>query len=229
MAFKYEEVVPWGRSFDEYRRMFDLTEADLNRQILGCADGPASFNAQMSRHGFRVISCDPLYQFSAAQIRSRIDATYKNVIGQTRQNQDKFVWGFIKSPDDLGRVRMEAMREFLADYEQGQKAGRYVAAELPYLPFAPGSFDLALCSHFLFLYSDNLSFAFHLRAIEAMCRVAREVRIFPLVTHNIAQSPYIDPLIDRLGAAGHEVSIESVPYEFQRGGNQMMKVIAASA
>jgi hypothetical protein len=55
------------------------------------------------------------------------------------------------------------------------------------------------------------------------------VRLFPLVTHNIAQSPYIDPLIDRLGAAGHKVSIENVPYEFQRGGNQMMKVITAAS
>jgi hypothetical protein len=45
---------------------------------------------------------------------------------------------------------MAAMQTFLADYEQGKAEGRYVAGEVPYLPFKYGSFDLALCSHFLF-------------------------------------------------------------------------------
>ena len=62
MPFSYQEAVPWGRSFDEYCRMFHLTTADLSRRILGCADGPANFNAQMRRNGHRIISCDPLYQ-----------------------------------------------------------------------------------------------------------------------------------------------------------------------
>ncbi len=31
MAFKYSEVVPWGRSYDEYCRMFDLTQKDLGK------------------------------------------------------------------------------------------------------------------------------------------------------------------------------------------------------
>src|SRR5437867_2688281 len=99
MAFNYEEAVPWGRSFDEYRRMFDLTAEDLGKAILGCADGPASFNAEMcaQRRRRRVISCDPLYQFTKDQIRTRIDATYDTVIGQTHENRDKFVWDVITS------------------------------------------------------------------------------------------------------------------------------------
>ena len=38
---------------------------------------------------------------------------------------------------------MEAMTEFLADYEAGRLQGRYLDAELPHLPFAAESFDLA--------------------------------------------------------------------------------------
>jgi hypothetical protein len=227
MSFRYEEAVPWGRSFYEYQRMFNLTADDLESRILGCADGPASFNAEMSRRGHRVISCDPLYQFTAEHIKQRIDATYQNVIEQTRRNQDRFVWDVIASPDDLGQVRMAAMTDFLADYEQGTADGRYVTAELPNLPFSPDSFDLALCSHFLFLYSDNLSLSFHEQAIESLLRVAREVRIFPLLTYNAQLSPYVDPLSQSLTKAGYQVSFEVVPYEFQRGGNQMMKIITA--
>jgi hypothetical protein len=45
VAFTLDKVVPWGRSFDEYVRMFDLTPADLGKRILGCGDGPASFGS----------------------------------------------------------------------------------------------------------------------------------------------------------------------------------------
>ena len=224
MAFKYETVVPWGRSFEEYQRMFALTEQDLNLRIVGCGDGPASFNAHMAERDRRVVSCDPLYQLTAKEIQAQIDATYENVIGQTRQNQAQFVWTFIKSPDELGQIRRTAMQTFLADYDQGKQAGRYVAAALPDLPFEAASFDLAVCSHFLFLYSDNLSLTFHQRAIEAMCRVAREVRIFPLLTYNAEPSPFVAPLVETLARTGYQVSMEGVPYEFQRGGNRMLRV-----
>jgi hypothetical protein len=224
MSFKYEEAVPWGRSFDEYRRMFNLADEDLRRNIIGCADGPASFNAEMSRHGHRVVSCDPLYQLTADRIKQRIDAVYEEVIGQTRQNQDKFVWSLITSPDELGRIRLEAMHDFLRDYDRGKLDGRYISARLPDLPFDPASFDLALCSHFLFLYSDRLSLAFHQQAVDELCRVAREVRIFPLLTYNAEPCPFVTPIADHLKKTGKEVIIEKVPYEFQRGGNMMIRI-----
>jgi hypothetical protein len=224
MAYKYEKAVPWGRSFDEYQRMFRLTTEDLERSILGCADGPASFNAGMARQKRRVVSCDPLYEFAKDQIEQRIDATYEDVMEQTRHNKDKFVWNLITSIDELGRLRLEAMHDFLADYETGRKEGRYIPAALPDLPFAPSTFDLALCSHFLFFYSDSLSHEFHRRAVDELCRVAQEVRIFPLLTYNAKPSALAAPIVDQLTQAGRIVSIEKVPYEFQRGGNMMMRV-----
>ena len=45
MDFHYKDIIPWGRSFDEYLDMFDLSEDDLARDIVGVGDGPASFNA----------------------------------------------------------------------------------------------------------------------------------------------------------------------------------------
>ena len=224
MAFTYETALPWGRNFDEYRLMFNLSDQELELSILACADGPASFNVQMTDLGHKVISCDPLYQFSKAQIQERIDATYESVISQTWNNQDLFVWKSIPSIEALGRVRIRAMRDFLNDYEQGKQAGRYVPAELPQLPFASSSFDLALCSHFLFMYSPIFSLGFHEQAVDAMCRVAREVRIVPLLTYDAEVSPHVEPLMETVRRAGHNVCIETVPYEFQRGGNQMMRI-----
>jgi hypothetical protein len=224
MAFNYSEAVPWGRSFEEYRRMFGLTEQDLKLRIVGCGDGPASFNMEMFQLGHRVVSCDPLYQLTTSQIQERIDVTYKDVMRQTRENQHKFVWTRIKTPEELGKVRLAAMKKFLADFDSGKRDGRYVTAELPDIPFASNAYDLAVCSHFLFLYSDILSFEFHQRAIEEMCRVAREARIFPLLNYNAELSPFLKPLLKVLTDAGYHTSIEVVPYEFQRGGNQMLRI-----
>jgi hypothetical protein len=222
--FTLEHVVPWGRSFDEYCRMFSLGSADLARRILGCGDGPAGFNAQATRRGAAVISCDPIYQWDTSQIRERIAATYDQILDQTRRNADEFVWETIASVDELGAVRMAAMEEFLDDYNQGKSEGRYLPAELPVLPFADASFDLALCSHLLFLYSLQLDEEFHRSSIRELCRVAREVRIFPLLALDGQRSPYIDRATAVARAAGCDVSIQRVPYEFRRGGNEMMRI-----
>jgi hypothetical protein len=222
--FTLDEIVPWGRSFDEYRRMFALTNDDLQGRILGCGDGPAAFNAEATRRGVHITSCDPLYNFSVEQIRQRIAATAEDVIEQTRRNRDDFVWDEITSVEHLHKLRMAAMEEFLADYEAGRNEGRYVPAGVPSLPFGARAFDLAICSHFLFLYSDQLGQQFHEDAIVELCRVADEVRIFPLLALGGAQSSYVASTTAKLQDLRCVVTIEPVAYEFQRGGNEMMRI-----
>ena len=222
--FMLDQVVPWGRSFDEYRRMFSLTETALAGHIVGCGDGSASFNAEATRRGGRVTSCDPIYEFGESDIRRRIAATYDEMLEQTRRNAEEFVWDSIQSVEELGRIRLAAMRGFLEDYERGGVEGRYVNAALPALPFCDGEFDLALSSHFLFLYSSQLGAAFHKSALREMCRVATEVRVFPLLALGGRPSPFVDHCADDLRRVGFDVTIDHVPYEFQRGGNQMMRV-----
>lgn len=222
--FTLETVVPWGRSLAEYRRMFALTDDDLHLSILGCGDGPASFNAEATQLQARVTSCDPVYQFDAQQIRQRIDETAADVLEQTRRNADEFVWTSIRSIDDLRETRMAAMQAFLDDYPEGRAAGRYLDAALPTLPFGDAAFDLALSSHFLFLYSSQLGEDFHRRAVREMRRVAREVRIFPLLALGGARSPLIDVVSRDAATDGWLATVESVPYEVQRGANQMLRL-----
>jgi hypothetical protein len=222
--FTLDQVTLWGRSFDEYQRMFALTADDLSLKILGCGDGPASFNAEATRRGAKVISCDPIYRFDLDRLRERITSTRDMILDQTRRNATEFVWSTIRSVEELGQIRMDTMNEFLADYQIGRADGRYVAAELPSLPFSDSAFDLGLCSHFLFLYTTQLGEAFHHAAIREMCRVAIEVRIFPLLALGATRSPLVGPVVEALVADGWGVSIENVPYEFQRGGDEMMRV-----
>jgi hypothetical protein len=224
MPFELEEVVPWGRSFDEYLNMFALSGDDLGKRILGCSDGPASFNCTLTKSGGSVVSIDPIYQFSAEEIASRIKETYSIVMEQTRQNLQEFLWTDIRSVEELGHVRTTAMRDFLMDYETGKCEGRYISAELPQLPFPDGAFDLALCSHFLFLYGEHFDKTFHLLSLRELCRVAREVRVFPILELGSIRSRHADELASTFASEGCDVRIERVAYEFQKGGNEMLRL-----
>lgn len=221
---KLDEVVPWGRTLAEYTAMFNLSQTDLNSKILGCGDGPASFNAEMTELGGSVVSIDPIYQFSAEQIEQRVRATYEPVISQVKQNSSAYVWTNFRDADELGTARLKAMEKFLLDYEFGKVAGRYLARSLPDLEFASDRFDLCVCSHLLFLYSEQLSLDFHLAAIDELLRVAAEVRIFPVVKLDGERSSYLDVVVAELGDRGWSAQIESVAYEFQKGGNQMLRI-----
>jgi hypothetical protein len=82
MAFELKNVVPWGRSLEEYIKIFKLTDSDLNSKIISFGDGPASFNSEMTKLDKRVVSLDPIYQFTKAELKQRIDETKETVIEQ---------------------------------------------------------------------------------------------------------------------------------------------------
>lgn len=224
MGVTLQKVIPFGRSLDEYIKMFNLSEADLQSTILGIADGPASFNAEATQQGSQITSVDPLYQFSASDIRQQFDAVVDDIIQQVAATSDDYVWTYHASPDALKKSRVQSIERFLADYEIGLRDKRYQIGELPHLNFPDYHFDIALCSHFLFLYSDQLGEVFHQQAIAELLRVSKEVRIFPLLTLMLERSPYIDALTTTLEQANYVVSIVRSGYEFQKGGNEMMVV-----
>jgi hypothetical protein len=223
MDVSLDKVVPWGRSLEEYVRIFDLADSELSLRILDCAGGPASFNAEMWRHGRAVVSCDPIYKYSGPEIAKRIEDTYATLVEGARQTQEQFVWKEIRSADELGKLRMRAMSLFLEDFEAGRERGRYKAGELPALPFGDQEFDLALCSHFLFTYSSLLSLEFHVDSVRELCRVAKEARIFPLLGNFSSEhSPHLREVIDELNSEGYSCPVRRVSYEFQKGGNEML-------
>ncbi len=224
MAMALEKVVPFGRSLDEYRRMFSLNEGDLNRNIIGIADGPASFNAEMTALGRSVLSVDPLYTFPAEEIERQFHAVVDHIVAQLKATPDDWVWSYHRSPDHLKQNRLRTLQCFLSDYPSGTRAGRYRIGELPSLDFPDRAFQLALCSHFLFLYSDHFPYEFHRASIREMLRIADEVRVFPLMTLALQPSPYLAPVIEDLAAQGFQATVESVDYELQKGGNQMLRI-----
>ncbi|MEM0966238.1 MAG: SAM-dependent methyltransferase [Verrucomicrobiota bacterium] len=222
MPLSLEKVVPWGRSLDEYRLMFSLSDSDLRKRIVGCGDGPASFNAEMSEIGNRVVSFDPLYRFSGEEIAARFEESVDLVINQVRASLDSWTWAYHRDPENLLLNRRRALRLFLNDFEKGKREERYELKELPTVEYADREFDLALCSHFLFLYSDHFSYEFHLSSILEMCRIAEEVRIFPVLTLKQGKSKYLEGIIDYLRGSGMSAEVRRVDYELQLNGNEAL-------
>jgi hypothetical protein len=226
MAISLDQIVPWGRTRREYDAMFNLRPVDLADGVLDCGGGPASFVAELAATGLRAVSVDPIYRFAGSEIQARFQAVVEPLMAQVRASAGDWSWTFHRDVDDLRATRRAALGRFLADYSLRPCPPRYAVGELPSLPFGPGSFGLAVCSHLIFLYSDLLSEAFHKRALLELCRVAREVRVFPLLTLGGQRSPHVDPVRFALAEAGWGSEIVPVAYELQRGGNQMLRVVA---
>lgn len=224
MPIELSKVIPLGRSFAEYVKMFNLNQEELKLKILDCAAGPSSFNYEANVNGGRVISIDPIYEFSADEIRKRIDETFEDIMSQAEKNMDRFVWQMIKNVQELRDIRKKAMDLFIWDFERGKKESRYLTMELPELGFDDLTFDIALCSHFLFLYSEILSYEFHQKSISEMLRVSKEIRIFPLVDLNSKTSDYVSPIIDYFSSKGYNVQITTVDYHFLKGANQLLTI-----
>ncbi len=223
MAYELKNVVPWGRNLDEYIKMFNLTDADRTKKIISFGDGPASFNSEMTKRNGKVVSIDPIYQFSSQEIKQRIDEIKDAVIEQTRNNTNNFVWETIRDVEELEQIRLAAMANFLQDFEKGKKEKRYINHELPNkTDFNDLAFDLGLSSHFLILYSQ-LGFDFHIASITEMLRVSKEIRIFPLLNLDAKDSDLLADIIEFF-CSDFVVNIQKVNYEFQKNGNKMLTI-----
>lgn len=221
MAFLLNSVVPWGRSFDEYRRMFCLSDKDLQGKTAGFGDGPASFNCEAAEKGYSVTSFDPIYGFSEAQLEKRIEEVRVTVMQQMRENTDNYVWTQIKSLEELESLRMSAMKRFLADYGKGRAEGRYICHELPQrVPCEDNAFDIGLSSHFLLMYT-GLGYDFHVQAMTEMLRACKEIRIFPTVDLDAEETELANTVI-RHFKADYDVEIRKTQYEFQKGDNKLL-------
>jgi hypothetical protein len=216
-------VVPWGRRFEEYDAFFALGHLPRDTAILDVGGGPASFAAEASARGLNVTAADPIYRFEGEAIQRRFEQTATAMRHGMRLVAYRFNWKYYGSEEGVHRMRREALSLFLEDFAQ-QGARRYVPASLPDLPFGDGAFSLALSSHFLFLYGDELDAAFHIASVRELLRVAKEVRIFPLINLDGRPSSHLPVVMRALESEGVEPELVSVSFEFQIGATKMLRL-----
>lgn len=213
-----------ARSFDEYVAMFALTDSDLRSHILDCPGGAASFAAEARAAGMTVTAVDPVYAAPAAWLAPHALAEAVRGNRHTGTSVDSFAWTFFTDITDHLNRRTTAARLFGEDLATSPST--YVAGALPRLPFRDAAFDLVLSSHLLFMYADRLDEEFHVAAALEMARVARrEVRIFPLISEAGTDTTVLVEAIRRAASEQHRATaIRPSPYEFQKGGNEMLTI-----
>lgn len=201
--------------------MFDLTDADLtDGPVLDCPGGGGSFAAEARALGAHVISVDPLYAAPPQELAERTLRDTDRSSEFIGENLERYVWTFFRSRDHHLESRRGGARIFATDILEHPEL--YVSAELPELPFDDGQFTLALSSHLLFTYADRLDFDFHVAALTELARVAQQVRAYPLVDYGAHRYAELEDLRARLEARELTSEIRRVPYEFQRGANEML-------
>jgi hypothetical protein len=175
--------------------------------------------------GFDVTACDILYDLTADKLMEKGKKDIQHVFEKFDEVNHLYVWKYYKDKDEVMALRSRALEIFADDFINGFKEGRYRYAELPHLPFPDKSFSLVLSGNFLFLYGDRLDLDFHKACIKELIRVCSgEVRIFPLIGLNFKPYPYLDDILSSLDSNGIKVEIVKVPFEFQKGANQMLKI-----
>lgn len=216
-------VAPWGRGAAEYEAFFMLSDVPASARILDCGSGPASFAAEWGHQGRFVVAADPIYRRSGSDIAADFEPTAARILAGVRKARARFRWDYYGTPEAIIERRRNVLAAFIADFQASTPARRYVAASLPELPFQSESFDLVLCSHLLFLYSDELDLDMHLASLQEMLRVGREVRIFPLLDMDGRPSEHLEASIRALRVSAH-VDLLPVPFEFRLGDSRMLRL-----
>jgi len=201
----------WGHSLSDYVQMFNLTDDELNKNILDVRGGPSSFNAEMTANGKNVTSCDEMYHLPEQEINKQVRSNLANPDMLEKDFQD------------FKNQQTKNIETFLSDYSKGKKENRYIAAELTKLPFKTHEFDLALLHHGLF-NNHSLTPQEITQILNELSRVTHEVRVFPLLDNEGKNSPLLGPVMMMLQQQEFGVEVKHVDFEIQSYSNAMLRV-----
>lgn len=219
-----ERIVFFGRTLEEYERMFQIKCQNYsNMKILDCPGGPSSFNATARRlYSVNVTSVDPMYSKTFDDLKDIGECDIEYTMSKIRASPEKYP--LIKDHDVYNQSRIISLTEFLEDYRAANHL--YINTLLPSLPFENNSFDIVLSGYLLFAYSSvqygglitngGFDFDWHCAATLELLRVAKsEVRIYPAYTYGEGE-PRVHPFVDRLAAFLGEEMAEAVALEIYR-------------
>ncbi|EFM12645.1 conserved hypothetical protein [Paenibacillus curdlanolyticus YK9] len=226
----YEQVgvAATCRGFEEYKRMFVLPDQLEHSRILDIAGGASSFTADCRSRGIDAIAVDPRYALEPELMLADGKQEIETSTEKLRALAHRFDWTFYGNIDLHREGRLRSFDKFAADYASSTAKGHYIAGSLPELPFESGTFDLVLCSHFLFLYAEQFDASFHERAVLEMMRLCRpgsgQVRIYPLMSLRWEPYAHMDRLLETIRRAGGRPRFERSQLPFMPGSEDLLVV-----
>lgn len=215
------------RSYTEYVSLFVLEGVDLQKgRILDVAAGASSFTAEGNAQGLQITAVDPLYQLDSKEIQSKGAQEIIESTAKLAKLKDRFNWSYYGTLEAHQAGRERALDRFSVDYSINKDI-TYINANLPNLPFEENTFEIVLCSHFLFLYADQFDVNFHRTAIAELIRVCRpggEVRIYPLLSLRWEPYSMLEVFIEEWESAGHTVMKVPTKLPFIPGSTEVLSI-----
>ncbi|MER5639779.1 class I SAM-dependent methyltransferase [Kitasatospora sp. NPDC002227] len=187
-----------SRPLDEYCELFGLSRRELCAvpgRILDCPGGAAGLVAEACALGVEVIATDPAYAAPIATLAAR-----------AREGRAAMAAAMAAAPQLYPPLRHQQPARYLRGWDRARRLfeadatghpSRYVAAALPHLPFADGSFALTLSSYLLFAYPELFPPAAQLAGLLELVRVTApdgEARIYPLHDGTGRRCPHLPEL-----------------------------------
>jgi hypothetical protein len=215
-------VLITSRPLDEYCALFGLSRAalrSLDGPVLDCPGGAAALVAEARALGCTVLAADPAYARPAAELLDRAERARGAMAAAMAAEPHRYQPVRHRPHERYLRSWDRARRLFAAD--RAAHPADYVAAALPALPFADGSFALTLSSYLLFAYPELFPPAAQLAALDELVRVtdpAGTVLVHPLHDGRGRRSPHLDRLREALGHRGisSELRMHRVPGDGRR-------------
>ncbi|MBA4696444.1 MAG: hypothetical protein H2069_03515 [Legionella sp.] len=219
------ECTLWGYRTDEYLKMFDLT-LDPTKRFLEFACGPSAFNQDLHHHAGEVVSCDGLFEMDKEALNHCVETSFHEVTAKLALQPTLNLKEYNDNLETLINMRQKGLQLFFADYPKGKDEGRYLGIDHAKLPFDDFSFDIALSAYHFFVNPNIGDLDSYLNILKELARVAKEVRLFPLVDCRGEPSPLLGPVLLGLQQQNYGIEVKEVPYNLQPNGNAMLRLWA---
>lgn len=216
-------VLVTSRSFAEYLAFFNLDESCLPARVLDCSAGASSFVAERADVGSAPL---PL------TLPMRIPP------GSWSQPEQAWPAGPSSSPTTRTGSSMTGTDPHLAAHRCARTRSKHSSGTTPAHPSGTSRRPCPVCrskptpstwpcAHTCSSPGPPITTKlWHLASLVELCRVATEVRVFPLVLQGTGEAvEFLPSLRDRLEHRfGISSNIVAVAYEFQRGAHHMLQL-----
>jgi hypothetical protein len=199
----------WIHSYEDYLKMFKLSDEDLSKRIIVYPSDISNFNAKQHQHHRPTVSVDPKYQQSIEEI----ECYTSNRIHELEEKLKQFEDLSSKRSSIINKWK-ECANTFLADLPEGLTSGRYMSFNDDlFNESIRDPFDIALCPRCA-LEADNKDYKYGADLISKLCQIAKKVRIFVNISHHHSIEKTLGPLMVHLqqnnyGINFHEITINS--------------------
>ena len=224
MPLDLEKVALVGRTYNEYKRMFDVSKESLEgRKVLDVAAGVSNFCAIGNAFGLDITAVDPVYELMANEIEVQAEKDLEFIINQLPLNSKHYIWDFYGDIEGVRVSRLKAYQTFLKDFQNHRNNYRH--GEMGKLPFEDKSFDTTLVSHLMFLYDHLFSAEDHIAMFRELIRVTRdEIIIFPTKNFSGENCKWVDLIVKNHEFLDHTFRLEKSKFEFQKGNSLRLRV-----